>query len=103
MIRTAICDPNHYRLTIVLVGDPETGSKRKRKVSGDVSSGVHGLTVSHRPPRVGVTFSVERGGSATSCGGDVAGQRSGKGQRGECESFEHFAFAGDNSGITATR
>lgn len=103
VIRTAIGDPDHYRLAVVLVGDPETGAKRKRTVSGDVSSGVHGLAIGHCPPSIGVPLPIKRGHTATRCGGDVAGQNSGEGQRCECESFEHFAFAGNNSGITATR
>ena len=70
-------------------------------MSGDVSSGVHGLTISHCCPSVAIPAPVVRGGSAASCGG--GGKDSGEGQRCECESFEHFAFAGNNSGITATR
>lgn len=72
MKRATIRYFDHNRLTVALVGDPKTGTKRKRTVSGDVSSGVHGLTVSHCCPAVAIPAPVVRGGSAASCGGDVA-------------------------------
>ena len=95
--RAAIRDPDHYRFTIVLFGDPKTSTKRKRTVSGDVSSGVHGLAISHSLPGITVSQAVIRGNSApTGCGRDSYRGQSGKSQGCECESFKHFAFAEDN-------
>lgn len=69
VIRTTIRYLDHNRLAIVLVGDPETGTKRKRTVSGDVSSGVHGLSIGHCCPAVAIPAPIVRGGSAAGCSG----------------------------------
>ena len=78
--RTAIRDPDHYRFTIVLVGDPETGAKRKRTVSGGVSPGVHGAAIGHSLPGITVSQAIIRGNSApTGCGRDSYRGQSNKG------------------------